>query len=309
MFKVFTKKLNKNYFNYLYVMKFSILSLIFTVFLFWLTMRIDVVHEMYIAYALILTVGILHGSNDLSLISYLTREYKYKGYKLLSAYLGLIGLTALLFSVSSLLALMAFILFSCYHFGEQHFHNQFKQQNFKMHVLYLGYGMLIFGLLFYFNKQETSSIIIELTGFTVYNYIFDVFLIFGIVLSFLSIYLNRKGFRKKFNYFQELFLIFLFAILFKMASLLWGFTIYFIVWHSLPSLRDQTYVLYGKLDKASYILYFKSSVLYWMVSILGLVVVLYISHLIQISFITLFFVFLAGITIPHVVVMHYVNKK
>ena len=54
---------------YFYIVKLTIFNLIFTVFLFWLTIQIGAEYEEYLSYIFILTVGIIHGSNDISLLN------------------------------------------------------------------------------------------------------------------------------------------------------------------------------------------------------------------------------------------------
>ncbi|OZV69781.1 Brp/Blh family beta-carotene 15,15'-dioxygenase [Winogradskyella aurantia] len=290
-------------------MKFSAFNLVSTVFLLWLTIQIESAYEEYLAYFFILTVGIVHGANDVSLISFITKSRGMSKNKYLISYIAIIIVMSIAFFQFPFLALLIFILFSCYHFGEQHFYNQLHQAGVTGNLLYLSYGILIFGLLFYLNYTETSSIIAELTGITLDAFYFLYFLILGLIATCVLVFINLKNFKDGLDYFQEFFLIALFALLFKMASLLWAFAIYFIIWHSLPSLRDQTKALYGRLDASSLIKYFKSSLVNWIISVIGLAVIFYISSRLEIRFITLFFAFLAAITIPHVIVMYYLNKK
>jgi Brp/Blh family beta-carotene 15,15'-monooxygenase len=290
-------------------MKFSAFNLVSTVFLLWLTIQIESAYEEYLAYFFILTVGIVHGANDVSLISFITKSRGISKNKYLISYIAIIIVMSIAFFQFPFLALLIFILFSCYHFGEQHFYSRLYQAGVTGNLLYLSYGILIFGLLFYLNYTETSSIIAELTGITIDAFYFLYFLILGLIATCVLVFINLKNFKDGVDYFQEFFLIALFALLFKMASLLWAFAIYFIIWHSLPSLSDQTKALYGRLDASSLIKYFKSSLVNWIISVIGLAVIFYISSRLEIRFITLFFAFLAAITIPHVIVMYYLNKK
>jgi Brp/Blh family beta-carotene 15,15'-monooxygenase len=289
-------------------MKFPVFSLIATVFLFWLTIQIDTDYEEYLSYFFILTVGIIHGSNDISLINLLTKASK-PSLKYLAFYIGLVLFTVFAFASLPLIALIFFIVISCYHFGEQHFHRHIKNQNRKSKLLFFSYGLLIFGLLFYFNADSTSLIIYELVDVSITESQFMWFLIVDVVLTLVFFVLNKNNLKSGFDHFQELFLILLFTILFKLAALLWAFAIYFIIWHSIPSLLDQIRVLYGETNKISFIKYIKSSLLYWLISIFGLVLLYYFTTYFEIRFVTIFFAFLAAITIPHVIVMYFLNKN
>ncbi len=290
-------------------MKSSAVSLILTVFLLWLTIQIELSFEEYFAYFFVLTIGILHGANDISLINYVFKDKSKSKLKYLGYYILIILVTALSFFIMPFFALVVFVIFSCYHFGEQHFNGQLQSQNYSSKILYLSYGILIFGLLFYCNAADTSLIILELTSVNISEVHYQYFLLSGLVLSVFFCYLSLKNFEKTPNYFEEIFLILLFALIFKLASILWAFSIYFIIWHSLPSLKDQVTTLHGKFSKKSLVKYVKSSVLNWSISIVGLVLMYYTSQYFQIRFITLFFAFLAAITIPHVIVMYHLNKK
>lgn len=309
MFKIILKKLNNSNFKYLCRVKSSIFGLFLTVFLLWLTLRINFTYESYLAYGLILTVGIFHGSNDISLIRFIKKGSSSHIVKYLVFYILLVLFTCLVFIKLPMIALIIFIGFSCYHFGEQHFHSLLINQSLLGQLLFVGYGALIFGLLFYFNHESTSAVILELTGFSLSEVYYLSFLIFGLTLTGIFGFLSRRNFKKEVEIFREIFLLLLFALLFKVSSLLWAFAIYFIVWHSIPSLIDQIESLHGQLNSKNLFKYIKSSIVYWLISIIGLVFVFYLSKSLNIQFITLFFAFLAAITIPHVIVMYYLNKK
>ncbi|MFK7832603.1 MAG: Brp/Blh family beta-carotene 15,15'-dioxygenase [Winogradskyella sp.] len=290
-------------------MRSTISSLILTVFILWFTIQIDSDFEIYLAYILILTIGIVHGANDISLIGLLTKNSKKATNTYLLVYLALIAFTCFVFFKFPPVALLIFIAFSCYHFGEQHFYDKLEHKSAVNNVLFFGYGALIFGMLFYFNSEATLEIIFELAGLSLLRMHFLVLAILGATITILFYALNRENFKKEYNVFEELFLILLFALVFQLATLLWAFAIYFIIWHSLPSLKDQTQALYGSVTKTNFLKYLKSSLLNWAISIIGLAIVYYISVVFQIRFIVLFFAFLSAITIPHVIVMYYLNKK
>jgi Brp/Blh family beta-carotene 15,15'-monooxygenase len=107
---------------------------------------------------------------------------------------------------------------------------------------------------------------------------------------------------------EELLYLVVFAILFKMGSLIWGFALYFIFWHSNPSLHDQIKFLYGKYSFNNFMLYFKSAFIYWIISLVG-IFVLYGIFKNETIFDALFFSFLAAITFPHTFVILKMFKK
>ena len=96
-------------------------------------------------------------------------------------------------------------------------------------------------------------------------------------------------------------LIFL-GFFFSKASLLLSFSVYFVFWHSIPSILDQLNFLYEK-DNSGKIKYLLSSMPYWIMSIVGLFGFYFYFHTKPDTFLPLFFSFLAAITFPHTIVM------
>ena len=92
------------------------------------------------------------------------------------------------------------------------------------------------------------------------------------------------------------------AVIFNSSSLIWGFSIYFILWHSVPSLLDQISFIYGDLKKINIIKYIKNAFPYWLVSIIGIIILFYIFKD-EKHFYSLFFAFIAAVTFPHAIVM------
>ena len=102
---------------------------------------------------------------------------------------------------------------------------------------------------------------------------------------------------------KELFLLGLLAILFLKGTLLFGFGLYFVVWHSLPSLRSQVKHIYQNLNKTSILEYLKSALLYWIIALVGLFGAYFFLKIPSDQYLPLFFSFLAAITFPHALVM------
>ncbi len=287
---------------------FSGFTIVITFFFLWVTVLFDVKAEAILAYFLIFTFGIFHGSNDLKLIQKSTSFSKSSFFlRALGSYLAVVGLTALFFSFVPSLALLFFVIASSYHFGEQHWAS-LKIRSVLVTAFYTFYGMVIFFLLFYVNEQEVTPIIEKISGFTVAKEVYLMLLVASFT-GFIGIYfwwLFKKQIQV--NIVKELFFLLVFFIVFKTASLLWAFSIYFVVWHSIPSLKDQIQYLYGAVTKASFMEYLKTSFLYWLVSMAGLAVLYYFFQDNEGLFLTIMIYFLAAITFPHVIVMTRLNR-
>lgn len=258
--------------------------------------------QIIIGFILIFSFGILHGANDLLLINKTQTKHKVASYyKVLLYYLVIVAIGALLFYLTPALALSLFIVVSGYHFGEQHWqrdvHDSTRILNLIFHLLY---GLLILSLLFIFHVNEVQRIITDITQVFITSEIITNFFYFCLV-SFLIVCLinfyKSETFKK--IIFQELLLLFVFAIIFKTSSLIWGFTIYFILWHSIPSMKDQINFLYGSFSFDNFKNYFKSAFYYWFTSLIG-ITLLYLLFKKEHYFDALFFSFLAAITFPHV---------
>ncbi len=278
-------------------------SVIATFFALWLAVYFDGITEDYFGYILIITIGILHGANDIKLLDHVIRSKNDGRIWSLWPYIGLVLITGIAFYFIPAMALLIFVLLSCYHFGEQHWVDKSVIKGALHKVFYLFYGMVIFGFLFYLNAIETISIIKNITAIELNSNTIGMIGLISLILTLgIGIYLFSQKFIRT-NWIEELFLLVVFAIVFKIASLIWAFAIYFILWHSLPSLNDQIKLLYGKSSTSNIKRYLKSSWLYYTLAIIGLGLTLYLLRDQEQLFLSLFFSFLAAITLPHVLVM------
>jgi beta-carotene 15,15'-dioxygenase len=270
----------------------------------WLTSYLTVKNQEIVGFVLIFTFGILHGANDLVLISQLKSGKKSKFIKILLSYLTIVSISVLLFTKIPMLALVLFILVSSYHFGEQHWQAILKDGTILLIKLFqFNYGLLLLMLLFSFNKQEVIQIVNKITNSIVTEYEISVALLITIgvfLVNSLLLLRTSKSFKK--NAIEQLFYLLLLCIIFKVSGLIWGFTIYFIFWHSIPSLNDQIKFLYGSYSFSNFKKYFKSAFIYWIISLFG-ISVLYIISKDWVIFDALFFSFLASITFPHAIVI------
>ena len=287
----------------------SAFMLVSTFFTLWLAVFMGNEVEAVLSYFLVFSFGIMHGANDLKLIQRAaglgTRTFYFRA---LFSYLIVIGIIALFFSLVPVLALAFFILASAYHFGEQHWVSRISSTNAFSGIYYMAYGLIIFFLLFYFHADEVSGIIYDVTAYQVPSKAYFIGLVVsGLIFLALFIWMGIKG--QLITYvLEELFYLLVFYILFQSASLLWSFSIYFVIWHSIPSLLDQVQFLSGKITKATIWTYIRSSFIYWIASLIGLAVLYYFLKDEGKLFISVLIYFLAAITFPHVLVMNKLNK-
>jgi Brp/Blh family beta-carotene 15,15'-monooxygenase len=277
----------------------------------WLTSYLSNKYQIILGFFLILSFGVLHGANDLVLIDQLKSNKKLDFVKIIGIYVSIVGISVLLFTNIPIVALLLFILVSSYHFGEQHWNEIIKtNKSFITPMFQFNYGLLILVILFYFNSKEVIEIIFEITKYTLSTEFIETALLITLSLFvFLSIRLYLISTEFKNNLIEQLFYLVVLAIVFKASSLIWGFTIYFIFWHSIPSLNDQLIFLYGSSTWADFKKYFKTAFIYWFISLVGVFGLYYIAKD-MVVFDALFFAFLASITFPHfIVILNMYQKK
>jgi Brp/Blh family beta-carotene 15,15'-monooxygenase len=271
----------------------------------WITTHVPEGFELILGFILIFTFGMIHGSNDLLIVNKILNNTKqYPKTTLLIAYLFIVSIAVLFFYWMPSVAMILFILFSAYHFGEQHWDHLFAKTNSLLKFsFFFAYGLLILFLLFSFNDKEVKLILHEITGYkftTLYSKIIIAVLggFVGVVLVF-DYYTKRLPLEVLL---KELFTLLVLAIVFSSSSLIWGFSIYFILWHSIPSLIEQITFLYGDLKTGSTLKYCKGALPYWIISLVGMVI-LYAIFNSEKQFYSLFFAFIAAVTFPHAFVM------
>lgn len=275
----------------------------------WLTSYLSDKNQLIFGFILIFTFGILHGANDLVLINQIEKKKKMAFLKIISFYILIVLLSVILFTSLPTLALLLFLLVSGYHFGEQHWDSLIENTSKYRKPFELMYGLFIISLLLFINANEVTSIIYQITEIQVKINTYKIFLILtGVFLVLLSYLMIKKHADFKKNIIEQLFYLVLLCVIFKSSSLIWGFTIYFIFWHSIPSLNDQITFLYGKYSFHNFKQYFKTAFLYWLLSLAGITILYYVAKDLVV-FDALFFSFLASITFPHAFVILKMFRK
>jgi Brp/Blh family beta-carotene 15,15'-monooxygenase len=165
------------------------------------------------------------------------------------------------------------------------------------------YGFFILLLLFIFHTAEVQNIILHIINSTIpIPYFMELLQVSGVTFLCISAYFYWKSKKIRNKLHLEFFHLLVFAIIFKSSSLIWGFAIYFVIWHSIPSIVDQIKFMNGSFSKKNFIAYCRSAGIYWLISILGIAII-YFTLKEEKLFNALFFSFLAAITFPHTVVI------
>ena len=254
-------------------------AIILSFFGLWLTSFFSIENQIITGFSLILTFGILHGGNDILIAkNILLQKRDYSFAQILIFYIGIISFCSFLNKII-------------------------------IEGIQLLHGLLILFFLFEFHSKQVRDIIFDITSINItpnsitYS-LYSILIVFS--LGYFYLFVKNENLIK--ILFKELFFLLVFVIIFKVSSLIWGFTIYFILWHSLPSIFDQITFLYGDYSKLNFIKYIKAAALYWFVSLIGLAIFYFFLNDIK-HFNAMFFVFLAAITFPHVLVILFMQHK
>ena len=274
----------------------------FTFLLFWVSIQFGQIIEDSIAYVIVLSIGIIHGSNDFTILKK-QKKNTIDLIKSTSFYLFLILLCIACYLINSFVAILFFVILSSYHFGEQHLENKFTASKYVKSIIYVVYGMLIFSLIFIENLKDVEVIMRNLTGEIIPNSWIETMLVStSLLLIILIAYQFTRKIKPKIQIVRELFYILLLYLVFKSSSLILGFAIYFVLWHSIPSILDQTKFLSGGYTFKTMLEYLKTAFVYWLISITGLVIAYY--YFSESLFNSMIFIVLFAVTAPHVWVMN-----
>jgi Brp/Blh family beta-carotene 15,15'-monooxygenase len=245
-----------------------------------------------------LTVGLPHGAVDHLLESGV--HVKRVKLSFILKYLGVSFIFLLLWFLSANSALLFFLAYSIWHFGQCDFKEWIpNKQNTWKNIIW---GTLLFGILLIGHQTETNKILTSLQTFELpftdeqAIHISQIL----ILISFIWSILERKG-----SFILTVCMLFVGMYL----PLLSAFSLYFIGQHSLNGWRH----LKNGLQTNSKTLYLKS-----LPFNLGAIVILVVFYWLNKNFLLLknnfemasiFFVFLSCISFPHIIWMHKFYKK
>ena len=269
-----------------------------------LSYLLPVIYQDIVGFLLILSIGVIHGANDLLIIKKYTRKDSLKSQiNYFLYYLGLVLLGFLFFYAFPSIALLSFVLVSIYHFGEQHWEsNSFNTNLYKGKKIFpiILHGLTFFLVIFINNIDVVNDVLAS------FNTIFlDYSVLETLLIILFSIYmlmlLSFELFRR---YFIGEFLFFLLLYFLTMnSSLIYGFSVYFIFFHSILSIKDQVNYIYED-DKSKYIKkYLINALPYFLLALFFLVGFYFFVDIESINILPIIFTFLAAITFPHVIVI------
>lgn len=201
-------------------------------------------YEPFLVLGMLLLLGLPHGATDHGLFLALRRgKPAGKKIRFYLAYGSVIAAYGLIWYFLPLLAFAIFILLSVYHFGQSNWVNV-KHKNgifARGHYLLWGVGILLTPILLH--AEEAIAIVATMTDTVISTPQPSSVLIFIASVAALNVvvtfFLRLTGTLSTRRLIVELLTYSVLLGMFFTNSLLLGFTVYFVFWHSLTSARDQ----------------------------------------------------------------------
>lgn len=291
-----------NKFSFLYLVTCYALASIFT-----LNNNIDLEYQIIGSLFLIILFGIPHGAIDNVILQ---AETKISNIKFYSIYISIILLYTGVWFLSPLYSFYFFLIMSAYHFGESQFAN-YKILSRRKKIIYLIWGTSLMSTLFFYNKQELTSLFLLFEDTKKLNNIFlgkSLEIIFYLSNVFTLAYLlylriNKKILTSVFNI--ELFQLLLIHITFYLFPVIISFTLYFVYLHSLKVLSQEFKYLNNKFGSTSITKFIKLLAPHTILSLTfaAIFVIMSLKNMIDISILLFSIIGISVITLPHSIVM------
>ena len=255
-------------------------------------------------FSLILSVGLIHGANDLLIIKRNTSsDTNFSQFKSFIKYFGIVLAGLIFFYFFPSFALISFILVSIYHFGEQHIEAIPLDKNLKntrRYISIISHGILLFTIIF---MNNTKVVVDVFSSFNIvflnYNFLIIILIITSILYA--SILIVKKDLQP--FLISEILFFGLFYFLSITSSLILCFSVYFIFFHSILSIKDQVKYIYGSNNSKSLKRYIKNSLPYFILALIFLILFYIYTEIDNNDLLPIIFTFLAAITFPHVLVI------
>ena len=141
-------------------------NIIITAFVIWISLYTNAQIELLASGIFVLSLGLMHGSNDINLLKELLIKNKTQKWILIGLYISLGATVFMLSFYWRVLGLIVFMLFSSYHFGEQHLHNKLSASKTKA-IDFTLYGLVIFSMMFATHQSDVQFLILQMTGWNI----------------------------------------------------------------------------------------------------------------------------------------------
>ena len=292
-----------NFFTFIYIIGIFILLNIFEGF-----KEISIENQLIYSSLSILLFGIPHGAID-HIIFFKKRNITQLKFYLI--YLGLIIGFVLMWHIAPVLSLLLFLLISAFHFGESQFED-IKLNKILKNSFYFFWGIALLATLIFYNLKELANVtayfddtlilekVYDLKNVTILFYFTNIVTLSSMIMLF--IYKKIKIERLL----SEFFLLFLIHVTFYLFPFIIGFTLYFVVLHSLKVMQDEIEFFKKDNPEFSFLDFLKLLAPYSILSIFFTTILLLLSYYSYIPYSIPFLsiIIISVITLPHAIVMN-----
>jgi len=263
----------------------------------------------------ILFLGIPHGAID-NILYKSDKENKVSNVFFIAVYLIFIGFNIILWVFMPVVAYLAFLLLSAYHFGQSEFSHYLTKQGISQKALFLGWGVALLSGLIYFNIFEINAIISNYESFAQFNTLHTENLMFytfilssGFTLILLIVSTIKRQLTTE-NLFMEILIFTLVMCSFYLMPLLVGFTLYFVILHSYKVMEEEFKFLKSKKIITGIKSFVKLLTPFSLLSFVGIIFLFSLIYfeIIGLSYGYLVLIIISSITLPHVFVMDHFYK-
>ncbi len=265
--------------------------------------------QLSICLGLIFLVGIPHGANDNGLYR---RGKQVSNAKFIATYVASACAYIAVWLVFPLAAYVFFLLMSAYHFGQSQFLHYFGKSNLLESLLYGSWGVSILSGLVYFNLNEVVELTAGVKDFEPFAAINSVGFQQGVFISstaltiILLVLKFSLGQLKRENLLIEFFVIFLVQVSFYVFPFLIGFTMFFVILHSMRVLKEEYHFLIEKNVVRSFKHFVLMLIPFTALSVFGFIFCFGLIKfgIIDYSYAYVSLILIAAVTFPHVHVMN-----
>ncbi len=209
-------------------------------------------------------------------------------------------------------ALFLFLIISAYHFGQSNWEYLRLPRGLEI-SLNLSWGTFALGGALFWHWEESSRVITQLVGTlpdwsnAALNNVQWVLLALNVLLIAglrFSSYINNR------QLFREYISLGALSFMFLHTPMLVGFAIYFTLWHSLSALLTQVAFFQKKWPAFTLLHYYQQAAPFTLLALVGLLVLVFGQALFfaNISLVSLFFILIACITLPHILLVEELYK-
>ena len=248
----------------------------------------------------LMLIGIPHGALD----HLLSKKKNSCLFFFLLKYVVIAGLYFVFWQFFPLLALIVFVVYSCFHFGESELiENNIQVDSIVAHFKAFAMGLSILLFIIFSHFEESLDIVANLAPFPESTYLKLNFTITSRIVAGLSfVYIFIQSIKSKnWSYIGLLFLL----VLGAKVPLMLAFGFYFILQHSFNAWQH----LKQGLNMNSIQLYKKSSIYTYSALVIFILTAFYANEIISMNgLIANFFIFIACISFPHFFLMHIFYK-